>query len=95
MRSTSVKVSVSTAIVVVLLSAVPAEAANRTAPRGREQSQRVVQLIRQAIARSFGVIAQALPTIPIPGAPKEEETSQRTAPLLPASGETDGSGTSS
>lgn len=92
MRSTSVKVSVSTALVVVLLSAVPAQAAPRTAPGRRDtQPQRVVQLIRQAMARTFGVIAQALPTIPIPAAPKEEETSSRSAPILPAGDETTGS----
>jgi hypothetical protein len=88
MRSTSVKVSVSTAIVVVLLAAAPAEAARRTPDRREQQSPRIVHLVRQALARTFGVIAQALPTIPIPGAPKTEETSLRNAPTLPAGDET-------
>lgn len=76
MRSTSVKVSVSTAIIVALLAAAPAEGARRSTPRDTHEEMRavrIIELIREAVSRTFGAIAQALPTIPIPGDDDEEE----------------------
>jgi hypothetical protein len=71
MRSTSVKVSVATTVLAIVLTAVPAEARQRrNEPSARDwNAARVVQMIRAAMGRTFGTIAQALPTIPIPGTP--------------------------
>lgn len=92
MRSTSVKVSVSTALVVLVLSAVPVEARQQrvNTPAAREsQSVRVVRMIREAMARTFGTIAQALPTIPIPGPTATINDEERLAsqPVLPVDDE--------
>ena len=86
MRHTSVKVSVSTILLIVLLAAVPAEARQQrsSSPEVREsQAIRIVKMIRQAMARTFGPIAQALPTIPIPAPsnPTEEERTASPTPL--------------
>ena len=87
MRSTSVKVSVSTAVIVVLLSAAPLEAQRRTPARRESQVSRVVHLIRQAMSRTFGTIAQALPTIPIPFTTEKEEPPK--SPSILPTGEED------
>ena len=69
MRTKSVKITLATTVLTALIIATPLEAKGRTtAPTPREsQSMRVVRLMREAIARVFGPIADARPTIPIPG----------------------------
>jgi hypothetical protein len=84
MRTSSVKITLASTILTVLLIATPLEAQRRstTAPAPREsQSMRIVRLMREAIARTFGPIAQARPTIPIPiqGEDPDTETSTESA----------------
>ena len=82
MRTTSVKITLATTVLTALIIATPLEAKGRsTAPAPREsQSMRIVRLMREALARTFGPIAQARPTIPIPiqGEPSDEETALTT-----------------
>jgi hypothetical protein len=80
MRTSSVKNTLASAILASLIIATPLEAKGRnTAPAPREsQSARIVRVMREVIARTFGPIAQARPTIPIPiqgEEPADTETS--------------------
>ena len=76
MRSTTVKATVTFSLVAILITAVPAEAQGRNTNREPALSQvtRIVQIIRAAAARTFGPIANALPTIPIPSPIRDEDT---------------------